>query len=117
MSRRHDPNAPRPPFDDGYPQDIPDDDDGYVHPPDHVDEDDQDFWEDDDEFDPDGGGDIACPHCSKIISEDHKLCPHCGFFVTREDESANTSSRSPFLKGMIVLILVATILGILLSWK
>lgn len=41
---------------------------------------------DDDAEDDDSGETMPCPHCFGTIYDDSERCPHCGEYLSREDE-------------------------------
>ena len=48
---------------------------------------------------------VACRNCKAEIDEDAEQCPHCGHYVTREDDTP--ASKSNFWIVLMLLALVA----------
>ncbi|HSQ57628.1 MAG TPA: hypothetical protein VLM40_18040 [Gemmata sp.] len=89
-----------------------------AHRRDHSEEE-EDDWEDDaDHYDPDepetypqglydddGPPTVACPHCGAEILEDSEQCPRCETFLSRED--APSAGKSAAWWILILLALAA----------
>jgi predicted nucleic acid-binding Zn ribbon protein len=102
--------AQRTSFSDPPPDDDGEFEDEYLHPDDiEYDPDSEDL---DREFTWGDSPEQPCPHCGATITEDHQRCPACELFITKEDESAQPSSQTPFVKWMVI----ATLAMIVLVW-
>ncbi len=76
------------------------------------DEDSGDDWEDA----PHAGGEfpaddeVSCPHCSAAVHYESERCPHCGWYLSAEDEPS-TAAQPQWITITAVLLLIALLLG------
>jgi predicted nucleic acid-binding Zn ribbon protein len=58
--------------------------------------------------DPDATPLIDCPYCGKDIYEQNEWCPHCGNYITKEDQPTEASNRTwMFWTALAIIIALA----------
>ena len=79
-------------------------------PDDYDDQDDDPNLPDESDMDDSDEPDLMpCPHCRKMITEDHELCPHCRNFISPADAPRPNPT-------WIFIAAAVTLIAILIVW-
>jgi hypothetical protein len=86
------------------------DDGGEYDPEDDYDAD-RDYDPDDPETYPEGvyvdpePAEVPCPNCREEIAEESERCPHCGYYITKEETPPGESKPRWWVVGMVLALL------------
>ena len=61
---------------------------------------------------------VKCPECGEVLTESHKLCPVCGYKLSKKDNkdsSTKVSKSNNKILVVIAVIVVIAIVGVLAS--
>jgi uncharacterized paraquat-inducible protein A len=75
----------------------------------HAHDDDDDEWEDDSDSDTYGEDDdeptVPCPACRREMLEDSIRCPHCGHYVSTEDQPPESKPLWVIATAVVCLLM------------